>query len=428
MDNGKDPQPAVWYLAATPVAVSRWVAGVVLVVSVLMASVSAHDVVVDQVVQMVVEPHGDQLLVRLHVPASVAVDERLARVSNPILDVTATDESLRIVAADIVRNLDMQQANVALPEPIATARAGADRGSVDVELRYAAREDTAGFSARLNAFRAGEKPVRTIVRYQPPTGDNQTISVTGPPARVFFDPATIDVLQQFATRGLRALLDGGDHLLFLVCVLLPVRRGRTAASLFAAGALGQTIAIAVSVLQPSISADSFTALAMIAASAVVIAALQTVVQAHLRWVVLLALVFGALNGFAFGSALVPSEQFAGSHRSMAVATFAAVALVGELWLGALAWTTRAWLDERGVPERFASVLASAIIAHSAMHRVVDRGHILAQTGSFGAERALVWLALGWAGVVMIVALAAAVSGRTRDSHDSVPRAKAAVPS
>jgi hypothetical protein len=382
------------------------------------APVSAHDVIVDQVVEMLVEPHGDQLLVHLHVPVTVIGDANLPRLANRALDLTKIGDALPVVAADIARNLDVQQGDDVLADPVATARVGADRASIDIDLRYAVSADTAGFSARLNAFRSNDGPVRTDVRYRLPSGSEHAISVAGPPARVTFDPGVRNVLQQFIARGVRALLDGGDHLLFLLCVLLPVRRARSAAALFAACALGQAIAMVISVLRPAMTAETLTALAMIAASMVVIAALQNVVRARLRRVVPLAFAFGALNGFAFGDALTRSEQFAGSHVSIAVAAFFVVALAGELWLGVLVWATRTWLDERGMPERVVSILASAVIAHSAIHRVVDRGGILAQAGSFGAERALVWLTLGWACVMMLVALANAMSGRTLDSDDA----------
>jgi len=382
------------------------------------APVSAHDVIVDQVVEMLVEPHGDQLLVHLHVPVTVIGDANLPRLASRALDLTKIGDALPVVAADIARNLDVQQGDEVLADPIATARVGADRASIDIDLTYAGSADTTGLSARLNAFRSSDGPVRTDVRYRLPSGGEHAMSVTGPPARVVFDPGVRSVLQQFVARGVRTLLDGGDHLLFLLCVLLPVRRARSAALVFAAGALGQAIAMAISVVRPAMTAQSLTALAMIAASIVVIAALQNVVRAHLRWVVRLAFAFGALNGFAFGDALTRSEQFAGSHVSIAIAAFFVVALAGELWLGVLVWATRAWLDERGMPERVVSILASAAIAHGAIHRVVDRGGILAQAGSFGAERALVWLTLGWACVMMLVALANAMSGRTPGSDNA----------
>jgi hypothetical protein len=395
----------------------------------LTVPVLAHEVIVDQVVDVVVMPNGTQLIVRLHVPVTVIGDANLPRLSNRLLDVTRIADALPIVAADIARNLDVQQGDEVLPDPVATARVGADRASIDVELTYPFSIDARGLSARLNAFRSNDGPVRTNLRYlTPPSGPEHHFSITGPSVRVAFDPHPTEVLQQFVARGVRALLDGGDHLLFLACLLLPVRRGRSVAALFAAGALGQTIAIALSVGRPPVTAESLTALATIAASMVVVAALQNVVRAHLRWVVPLAFAFGVLNGFAFGDAIVSTEQFAGDHTSIAVAAFGTVVLLGELWLGVLAWATRTWLNERGVPERAVSILASVIIAHSAMHRVLDRGQILARAGVFGAERALVWLTLGWACVMMLVALANVVSGRAPDAENAAGAVEAAQPS
>ena len=65
------------------------------------------------------------------------------------------------------------------------------------------------------------------------------MSVTGPAARVMFDPPSRRGARQFAIRGLRTLFDGGDHLLFLACLLLPIRRARSLFALIAAVMLGQ---------------------------------------------------------------------------------------------------------------------------------------------------------------------------------------------
>ena len=135
--------------------------------------------------------------------------------------------------------------------------------------------------------------------------------------------------------------------------------------------------------------DSLTALAMVAASAVVIAALQNIVSARMRWVAPIALAFGVLNGFAFGESFAASAPLAGSHQWVALTVFLLVVDLGQFWLGAVVWATRLWLAGHGTPERVVSVLASVVIAHEALHRVVDRGHLLAQSGSFGAERAIV---------------------------------------
>jgi preprotein translocase subunit SecG len=36
--------------------------------------------------------------------------------------------------------------------------------------------------------------------------------------------------------------------------------------------------------------------------------------------------------------------------------------------------------------------------------VVDRGHVLAQSGAFGGDRVIIWLTLVWAGVMLCLAL------------------------
>jgi hypothetical protein len=398
--------------AGTPVAVA-WL----LVLA--MPRVLAHEVPVEHVVDVSAEPRGSDLLLRVHLPAAVVGDANLPRLADGTLDAAASAGRLRLVAADLARNLDVQQGDVSLQGAVESADVAAGGTSIDVVLKYpgGAGEDV---SARLNAFRAVDAPVRTNLRYRLPSGRDHAVSVTGQPARVSFDPGLREVVLLFVGRGVRALLDGGDHLLFLVCVLLPMRRRRFALTLFGAAAMGQAIAIGFSVLRPVTVESSVDALAMIAASAVVVAALQNIVQARERLVVLLALAFGLVNGISLGHELLLSTPLAWSHAAAAAVVFAATVLVGELWLGALAWATRTWLDERGVPERILSLLISALIIHTAAHRFVDRGHVVAQAGSFAAERALVWVTLGWLAAMLLVAIAGALAARARDGRGPLP--------
>jgi hypothetical protein len=380
------------------------------------ATLSAHEVIVEPIVDLTLEPRGDQLLVRLHVPATATGDAALPGLLRG--DPAAIGDRLRIVAADIARNLELQQEEASLADPAVTVRPAEDRASIEVELRYAIRAGAAGFSARLNTFSAKEGPVRTNARYRPPSGGDQAISVTGPPTRIAFDPAASAVLPQFAVRGVRALFGNGDGLFFLVCLLLPVRRARPAAALFIAVACGQAIAIAASLMRPGMSPEWLAGVGMVAASAVVIVAAQNVVRAQLRWAVALALLFGAANGVALSEAAAASGQFAGAHRLLAMATFSVVIVAAELWLGALMWAFRGWLDQSGVPDRFLVILGSAIVAHDAFHRLADRGLLLAQEGSVAAGHALIWLTLGWIGALLLVAIGNAVSGAPKGAHAS----------
>jgi hypothetical protein len=400
----RSSQRGVWHL----ILVAAFMAG--------MASLSAHDVVVEPIVDVSIEPQGDRLLVRLHVPAAVTGDASLSGLLRGAA--APVEDRLRIVAADIAHNLDMQQGDAHLADPAVTVRPGDDRTSIEVELRYAVRSDAAGFSARLNTFSSKEAPVRTNVRYRPASGGDQTLSVTGPPTRIAFDPPASAVLPQFAVGGVRALFDNADGLFFFVCLVLPVRRARPTAALFVAVACGQAVAIVASSMRPSMSPEWLAGFGMVAASAIVIVAAQGVVRAQLRWVVMLALLFGAMNGVGVGEAALVAEPFAGAHRLLALTAFSVALVAAELWLGALVWAFRAWLDQSGVPERFVVFLGAAIVAHDALHRVVDRGLVLTQAGSFVAAHAIVWLTLAWIGALLLVAIVNAFSGAPRRAHAS----------
>jgi hypothetical protein len=235
------------------------------------------------------------------------------------------------------------------------------------------------------------------------------VSVTGPAVRITFDPPLAAALTSFGIRGLRALFDSSDHLLFLVCILLPVRRSRSAFTLYAAGAFAQAAVMASYSLGTLTMETLLPGAALVAASAILIAAMQNVARARMRWVLALTVAFGALNGWTFGHAAEVSAQFAGAHRLAAMLAFGFVVLLGELWLGTLTWTFRTWLDERALPDRVVALVGSALVAHSAVHRMMERAQIVAQDGSFGGERAVEWLTLAWVGAILLAAAANAFS-------------------
>jgi hypothetical protein len=380
----------------------------------------AHVVVVEHVVQMNVEPQGPRLLVRLHLPATLLVDASLPRPSDGELDVSAIKSPLAIVAADIARNLDVLQDDTPLAMPTALVKIGTDRKSIDVELTYTIREGVGAISARLNAFRADPQSVRTSADYLRPSAPPLRVNVSGAPKRVVFDPDLADALLPIAAQGMSALLGAGDHLLFLVCLLLPVRKMREAAGVVAVLVSSQAAAALLVLAWPGWSEEATTAAAMVAASAVVIVAIQTVVRAQLSWIAPVTFAFGALSGVAFGDTFASAAPLAGSHQLGAFLTFVLVVGLGQLWLGAILWATRMWLNERGVSERLIAVLGSVVVAHEALDRLVDRGHAIARSGSFGAEHALVWLIVGWASAIVVAGLIKLLSGSASNHREQTP--------
>jgi hypothetical protein len=375
------------------------------------ALVRSHEVPVEQVVEMTVQPQGDRLSVRAHIPATLLASAKLPRLADGTLD-AASDAPLRMVAADAARNLDVWQDETALTAPEMTARTGADRVSVDVDLLYATNSGAAPFSARLNAFEGAPlQPARTIVRYVPPGGAAQTISVTGPPARVVFDPGVFDVAGQFVTRALTAVLTAGDHLLWLVCLLLPFRDAARTSRLVGSMVAAQSVAILLFAFAPAAASSIAPVASTIAASALVMAALQNIVRAREHWVIALTASFGLLNGLTFGGVLAAERQFGGSHQAIVLATFVLSVALGQLWVAAVFWAARAWIAKSGMPDRVAIIAASALVAHTGIHRMLDRGHALVQDGGFVGARMLLWLTLSWAFVMLLIAIGELIKER-----------------
>ena len=395
----------------------RWRLSAVLLLLAGHTTLSAHEVVIEQIVEMTVEPHDNRLVVGLHVPASAAGDPSLPGLIKG-RDEAARDEHLRIVGSDIAHSLDILQGDATLAAPVATVRPGSDGLSIDVLLRYAIAVDNHDFSARLNAFTSKDGPVRTVARYRPVGRREQVVSITGPAVRINFDPSVAAVLTSFAARGLRALFDNGDYLLFLLCVLLPMRRPRSILGLYVAGAIAQVAAMAVFVVDEPSMAAWIPGVTMAAASTIVIAATQNIARARIRWALYVTVVFGALNGWTVGESAAAIAQFAGAHLVAAMFAFASVVLLGELWLGALMWAFRSWLDDRGLPDRVFVLAGSALVAHSAVHRVMDRAQIVAKDGSFGGQHAVTWLTLAWIAAILLAAVATAVSRGPERAHAS----------
>jgi hypothetical protein len=236
-----------------------------------------------------------------------------------------------------------------------------------------------------------------------PSGPPQHLSIAGPPTRVALDPGPGNVVRQFAARALDATLAGSDYLLFLICLLLPartaVRSGRLVAILLGA----QTIGLLVSATTP-VSGASRAAVEMVAWSAVAAAALCGIAGASARVFASVGVVFGLLSGVGLGATVGGVAQFSGSHSVLALRTFVVVSIVAELWLAAVMIATRQWLASAVGSPQAVTIVAAGLVAHVAVHRVLDRGRDLEQSGSFVAGHAVSLVILAWTVGMVVVAL------------------------
>lgn len=378
----------------------------------------AHEVVVEQIAKVIVAPHPNQLDVRVEIPATLLNDAGLARQDDGRIDPKISGTVLQTIAVDVARNLDMRRDGVALPVTRATAELGADGRSVDVNVIYALAGPAAGLSARLNAFQGTAlRPPRTDAIYLASPNRPQHTTLTGPPARVSFDPDSAEAFRQAAGRAFDQILSGaGDHLLFLICLLLPMRPVRESVRLVGAVLAAQAAGIVASPILLLAMGVPLLAVQTVASSAVVAGALCAIIGTSWSTLTAISCVFGLLSGVEFGAAFESIRPFAGSHGWLALLTFSLVALGVESWLAAVMVATRRWLDHLTASAWILCVVTAAIVAHVAVHRVLDRGSALEQAGAIAGGHVLMLLALAWALAMVAVALARLARERRDLSH------------
>ena len=254
----------------------------------------------------------------------------------------------------------------------------------------------------------------TVLRFVPIAGAERAYVYEGDPGEVQLEPAWWHAAARFVQMGASHLFDGIDHLLFLFCLILPVRRLRPLVGIVTAFTLAHSMTLAVCALGYAPDALWFPPLVeFLIAGSIVFMAIENVVGAKLerRW--MMAFAFGLVHGFGFSFALRDSLQFAGGHLLTALAAFNIGIEVAQLLVLAIGVPLLAVVFSRIVAERTGVLVGSVLIAHTSWHWMIER---------FDALRAYAWrwpdsgvgLAVGVIrfsmGVLIVGGVAWAISG------------------
>lgn len=249
--------------------------------------------------------------------------------------------------------------------------------------------------------------VRTlsVVHFLAPDGSERVFQYAGNPGLVRLDPSRLQAAATFVGLGFRHILGGLDHLLFVLCLVVPLRRLRSLVAVITAFTVAHSLTLIASALGLAPGALWFPPLVeTLIALSIVYMALENIVGARLerRWAI--AFGFGLVHGFGFSFALRESLQFAGSHLLSALLAFNLGVELGQLLVIAVSVPALGALFRWVVPERAGAILVSAILAHSAWHWMADRARDLRQyrLGSPGLDAATVAGALRWLVLLLIV--------------------------
>jgi hypothetical protein len=404
-------------------------------VAALVVPIRAHDVPLEVVTFVSVE--GPRLLVLARVPIALLADAHLPTRRDGFLDLQAIDGPLRAVASDVAKNLDVMAGERPLPLPsaawavlpradasfdtyegalarFAAPRAPVDRsanidpskGLLDLQFEYPTAPAEGHFSVRFNGLRAANRAVQTPVRYLTAAHAARTFTVAGGPQRVSLEPGGLTVASQFARLGVEQLAQSPEHLLFLLCLVIPPRRIRSVLGAFGAFAAGHVVAFVASALMPRpMDLPILLAVQTAMAATLAVAALQNITAPRLVWVRIVSGVFGLVDGASFGSAYRDAWMLAGSHTLVSLASFTAPVVLGSLWLVLIVQPVVGLVYRSGLPQRIAIILFSAVPVHAGLHGVLDRGSQLLQLDLAGSDSALLVLTRHWQGFLLAFGLA-----------------------
>ena len=218
---------------------------------------------------------------------------------------------------------------------------------------------------------------QTVLRFLAPRPNEapQTIvyDYVGYPGPIEIEPSWWRSVGRFTVMGFWHILDGVDHLLFLFCLIIPVRRLRSLVLIVTAFTLAHSITLLSSALGFTPMAAWFPALVetLIAAS-ILVMAFENIFGARLehRWQIVFA--FGLIHGFGFSFILSDRMQFAGSHLISSLLAFNVGVEIGQLLVLLIAAPLLHVLFKYVREERLAVIALSALAAHSAWHWCTER--------------------------------------------------------
>ena len=397
---------------------------------------AAHDIPSDVTVQAFLKPSGDRLHLLVRAPLAAMRDVDFPKRGPGYLDLARAGSTLHDAATMwIARDIELYEGDTRLPGPriadiqvslpsdrsftsseeaMAHVTAPAlpastdiywNQAMLDVLLEYPIQSDRSQFSVRWGLARLGLRVV-TVLRFLPPDGAVRAFEFIGDPGLVKLDPRWSQTALRFVQLGFLHILDGIDHLLFLLCLVIPFRRFRSLIVVVTSFTVAHSITLIASAYNLGPDALWFPPLIeTLIAISIVYMALENIVggiSVQRRWMITFA--FGLVHGFGFSFALRQTLQFAGSHLLTSLLSFNIGVELGQILVLAVLIVLLEGLFRFVVAERIGTIILSALVAHTGWHWMVERGERLRQFQFQWPEfnAALLAVVLRWlmAGVIL----------------------------
>ncbi len=420
-----------------PVGLTRWFLAVLMVLTALfLRPALAHEIPTDVVIQSYLKPAPDEVTLLLRVPLEAMRDVNLPIRGVSYVDIAAAEPYLRDAAEIWLANFvdiyadgerlaewRLDGVRLALPsdrsfgsfeEALGTASSDPlpqetnllpNQALLDVIIRYPLASAATDFAIDAKFGRLGLRTT-TVVQFLPSAGVQRVFEFSGSPGLVELDPRWHQAFFRFVSLGIEHILIGIDHILFLLCLIIPFRRLRPLIVIVTSFTIAHSITIIASAFGLTPRALWFPPLIeTLIALSIVYMAFENIVGSRWerRW--LIAFGFGLVHGFGFSFALSETLQFAGTHLLTSLLAFNIGVELGQLFLIIIAIPLLNALFRRVPSERMATIVLSALLAHSGWHWMTDRASDLAayQFTLPAFDAALAASLIRWLMLLMIIA-------------------------
>ena len=380
------------------------------------AAPEAHDIPTDVTVRAFIKPEGERLRMLIRLPLEAMLDVNFPLYGPGYLDIEAAETLLPNAARLwLAQEVELYEDGTRLAEPTLgavrlslpsdrsfndyeTALAHVTTGTrlpstteiiwrqamLDVLLDFDTVSDQSSFAIRPGVERLGLRVI-SVIRFITPAGAERAFELRGDPGIVTLDPRWHQAAWRFVVSGFDHILDGTDHLLFLLCLVVPFRRLRALVPIVTGFTVAHSVTLIASAYDMAPNTLWFPpAVETLIALSILYMAFENIVAADAgqvgrirrRWVV--AFGFGLIHGFGFSFALRETLQFAGSHLLTSLLSFNIGVELGQLLVIALAVPALELLFRFVVSERMGTILISVLVAHTSWHWMAERYDTLSQ--------------------------------------------------
>ncbi len=281
-----------------------------------------------------------------------------------------------------------------------------NQGFFDVRLVFAPQAAGADYTLRTDLPPGMDERTLISIGVLAPDGAARTLTFDGTTAVIALDPSWYQAGSMFFGKGVEHILTGYDHLLFLLCLILPLWRDtRRLFGVVTAFTVGHSATLIPAALGMVPAAAWFApgVEALIALSIVWMAA-ENVLGAGTRFRWGLAFGFGLIHGFGFASTLGDVMQFAGGHLVVSLVFFNVGIEAGQVLVLALVLPLLALVLRDGRRQRWGVILISVLAGHEGWHWMTERAGQIDWTGLRAAAGPERLPSVTWLGAALILGL------------------------